>query len=195
MPHSYYHVFTRGINKQKIFLEAADYHYFISLFERYLSGKPATSKTGDPYPNYHHEVRLLSYCLMKNHIHLLVYQSEDCYSLKKFMGSLMTSYSKYFNLKYGRRGALFESRYKAKRIDNDSYLVHIARYVHMNPRRWQNYNYSSLRYIFNKKTPEWLAVNEVTSGFKNRRDYLGFLGEYEANKFALEEIKNQLSQI
>jgi len=128
--HSYYHVYTRGANKQKLFLEAADYHHFLALFERCLSPKEAVSKTGIVYPNYNADIKLLSYCLMTNHIHLLVYQTDDAQSLRKLMSSLMTSYSKYFNLKYHHVGSVFESRYKAKRIGNDSYLTHISRYIY-----------------------------------------------------------------
>lgn len=194
-PHSYYHVYFRGVNKDKLFLESADYHHFLSLFARYMSAKQAISKTGVVYPNYHKDIKLLAYCLMSNHAHLFLYQLDDAHTLRKLMSSLMTSYSKYFNRKYKRVGSVFESRYKAKRIDDDSYLTHISRYIHMNPRRWQGYRYSSLRYAFNESQPEWLSLNEITKDFKDRVDYLNFLLEYQGNKDALEAIKYQLADM
>ena len=192
-PESYYHVYTRGVNKQKIFLEASDYRYFLSLLERYLSAKRAVSKTGVPYPNYGQSAKLLAFCLMTNHIHMLVYQADDAQVLRKLMSSVMTSYSKYFNLKYRRVGAVFESRYKAKRVDDDAYLTHIARYIHMNPRRWSSYRYSSLPFAFSDDCPAWLSLADVTSSFKNRQEYLQFHADYQQNKDALEALKHQLA--
>lgn len=107
----------------------------------------------------------------------------------------MTSYSKYFNAKYRRYGSVFESRYKAKRIDNDSYLSHISRYIHMNPRRWQTYSYSSLKFVFSENCPEWLSLQDITHAFIDREDYFSFLHDYQQNKEVLEELKDQLADI
>ena len=192
-PHSYYHLYFRGANKQKIFLEATDYHYFLSLLDRYLSSRTAISKTGVVYPNYRTAIELLAYCLMTNHVHMLIYQSDDDQGVRKFMSSLLTSYSKYFNLKYRHTGSVFESRYKAKRIQDDSYLTHISRYIHMNPRHWQTYKHSSLKFVFADMCPEWLSLEHITGSFANLNDYLAFLTEYQKNKDDLQAIKDQLS--
>jgi len=191
-PDSYYHIYTRGANQQKIFLEAADYKYFLALFERYLSNKSALSKTGEPYPHYRGRVQLLAYCLMSNHLHLLVYQKDVPY-LEKLMRSLMTSYSRYFNLKYQRSGPLFESRYKAVRLDNDSYLQHITRYIHLNPRLWRNYRFSSLNYYLAGHEPQWLNTSMALKLFASRADYLTFVADYEEQKNMLSEFKYQLA--
>lgn len=129
VPESFYHVYTRGVNKQKIFYDETDYHYFRSLFERYLSPEQKKSKDGIPYPHFSKRIKLLSYCLMANHFHLLVYQ-DNANDLQQFMKSLITSYSRYFNLKHKRTGSVFESRYKAVRIDTSQCLEHITRYIH-----------------------------------------------------------------
>jgi REP element-mobilizing transposase RayT len=189
---SYYHVYARGGNKQKIFLEAADYKYFLQLFERYISPKPSRSVDGTPYPHFFKHIELLAYCLMSNHFHLLVYQ-EDVPYLEKFMRSLMTSYSRYFNLKYHRSGPLFESRYKAARIDNDTYLQHITRYIHLNPRLWERYRYSSLRYYRDGHEPVWLCPKPVLAVFETRQDYMNFVSDYEAMREMLSELKHQLA--
>ncbi len=76
VPEAYYHVYARGASKQTVFLDLSDYMYFLRLLERYLSAKPAISKTGLAYPNYHEQIQLLAYCLMDNHFHLLIYQAE-----------------------------------------------------------------------------------------------------------------------
>lgn len=191
-PDSYYHIYARGANKQKLYIEATDYKHFLSLFERYLSSKQAISKTGEPYPHYKDKVQLLAYCLMSNHFHLLVYQQQVPY-LEKFMRSLMTSYSRYFNLKYKRTGPLFESRYKAVRLDNDSYLQHISRYIHLNPRLWQNYRYSSLGYYRTDKVPLWLDTSRILELFNSRADYLDFVDDYEEQRDMMSTLKYQLA--
>ena len=151
---SYYHIYFRGVNKSKLFFEAPDYHYFLSLFDRYLSKRQTKSKTGVLYQKYNKEIQLEAYCLMNNHVHMFIYQGHNEQALSKFMSSIMTSYGKYLNIKYRRVGSVFESRYKAKRIDDDSYFIHISRYIHMNPRYWQTYRNSSLRYVYAEPCPE-----------------------------------------
>jgi REP-associated tyrosine transposase len=193
-PDAYYHVYARGGNKQKIFLEAADYKYFLSLFERYLSEKPAISKTGELYPHFFGHIELLTYCLMSNHFHLLVYQYELPY-LEKFMRSLMTSYSRYFNLKYRRTGSLFESRYKATRVDRDAYLQHISRYIHLNPRLWKTYRHSSLRYFREGSEPVWLRTSKILEIFENRQSYTQFVADYKEQRDMLAELKYQLADL
>jgi len=193
-PQSYYHVYARGNSQQKIFLEASDYHRFLQLFERYLSTEPAYSQTGERYPNFRNQIKLLSYCLMSNHFHLLIYQ-EGMDDLKRFMQSLMTSYSRYFNLKHKRSGSLFETRYKASRIDRDTYLQHITRYIHLNPRRWQSYRYSSLSYYIHGHAPEWLTTKPILDVFLSRKEYKEFVEDYQGLRNELAELKYQLADL
>lgn len=189
---NFYHVYARGASKQVIFSEAADYIYFIHLFERYLSQKPTLSKAGAVYPHYYGHVELHTYCLMNNHFHLLLYQ-KDQDSMAKLMQSIMSSYCRYFNLKYGRSGSLWESTYKAVIVQSDSYLHHISRYIHLNPRYWARYSYSSIRYYLKDLNPEWLVTDEILSLFTTRSQYKSFLQDYEEHKVLLDEIKQQMA--
>lgn len=192
-PQSYYHVYARGINKQDIFLDKNDYGYFIKLFNRYLTKNKLTNTNGLPYPYYGDVLELTVFCLMPNHFHLLIYQHES-ESMSKFMRSLMTSYSRYFNKKYKRTGALFESRYKAARISNESYLQHISRYIHLNPRYWRRYQYSSLPYFLGEQSEQqWLRPGKIMHMFSSTSNYLEFLNDYEDRKKVLSEIKNELA--
>lgn len=190
---SYYHIYARGVNKQKIFLEDEDYKYFLKLFHRYLSGEKVLNTTGGLYPDYSNDIDLISYCLMPNHFHLFVHQNEAEFGITKLMSGIMTSYSKYFNKKYKRVGSLFESRYKGKRITNDAYYSHISRYIHMNPRNWKAYKYSSLDYIFSIDRPSWLKPQILLEEFKTHQDYERFLEEYKDQKKMIEIIKNELA--
>ena len=191
-PETFYHVYARGINKQQIFLDSSDYIYFEKLFIRYLPKRTVIDKNGVAYPNFSKSVNLLAFCLMTNHFHLLVYQL-GIGQLTKFMQSVMTSYSRYFNLKYKRTGPLFESRFKAAHISNQSYLEHISRYIHLNPRYWERYHYSSLKYYKDKKYPEWLKPNKIITMFKDMNEYISFLKDYEGHKEMLDEIKHELA--
>lgn len=189
---SYYHVYARGASKQPIFLEPKDYDYFLKLFARYLSEVVVTSKQGTDYPNFNKSVQVLAYCLMSNHFHILVYQSEQG-GLTALMRGIMTSYSRYFNLKYKRSGSLFENRYKASKIDNQSYLDHISRYIHLNPRYWKTYPYSSLVYYKKEKPPVWLHPESILEMFSDTDSYLSFLADYEEHRDMLAEIKHELA--
>lgn len=188
---SYYHIYSRGINKQELFKENADYKYFIKLFERYLSKEPIAIKTGGFYPNFLDNIEIAAYCLMSNHFHILIYQKNARY-LEKLMRSIMTSYSMYFNLKYRHTGPVFESRYKSVRIDQEKYLQHITRYIHLNPRLWQRYKYSSLKYYRDGKEPDWLNNARILDMFTYRCEYMNFVADYENMRDTLNEIKYQL---
>ncbi len=192
VPEAYYHIYARGASKKAIFLEPGDYAYFEKLLARYLSKKPAMSKEGTIYPHLTGHVELLAYCLMKNHFHLLVYQVEAG-MMSRLMRSLMTSYSRYFNLKYKETGSLFETRYKASNIDVQAYLEHISRYIHFNPRSWKNYPYSSLQYYRNNKPPEWLLPGKIMQIFGEAQAYMMFMADYEGHKEILDEIKQELA--
>jgi REP element-mobilizing transposase RayT len=191
VPQSFYHVYARGASRQPIFCDDADYTYFLHLFERYLSESVVLSKTGAVYPHYRGRIKLVAYCLMSNHFHLLLWQDDES-AMTDFMRSVMTSYSRYFNLKYRRSGALFESRYKASLISEDSYLDHISRYIHLNPRYWQKYKYSSLAGYFVDR-PEWLQPEQIEILFASRNAYINFLRDYQEQKDMLEEIKHSLA--
>lgn len=189
---SYYHVYARGASKQAIFLEHADYTYFLHLFTRYLSKDPTISNTGVSYPHFDKKIELLAYCLMPNHFHLLLYQCDQG-ALTSFMKSLMTSYSRYFNLKYGRSGSLFESRYKSAIITSDGYLLHISRYIHLNPRSWRRYPYSSFIHYVRGDEPVWLKTDRILALHDSRAEYSDFVEDYEEQKEILQEIKHKLA--
>ncbi|CAN5667464.1 hypothetical protein BH23PAT2_BH23PAT2_00780 [soil metagenome] len=191
---SYYHIYARGNNKQAIFIDSFDYDYFINLFERYLSKSKKISKTGVGYPCYSSSIELICYCLMPNHFHLLIYQKNAGF-MSKLMRSTMTSYSRYFNLKYKRSGSVFESTYKASRVDQQSYLEHISRYIHLNPRYYKTYPYSSIKHFTNNQTnlPEWLQPRRVLELFDSKEEYKKFMVDYEAHKQMLDEIKYELA--
>ncbi|MCX6791992.1 MAG: transposase, partial [Candidatus Gottesmanbacteria bacterium] len=82
--------------------------------------------------NFYGTIRLLSYCLMPNHFHMVVWQKHGP-GIDEFMNSLWTRYTMYFNRKYRRVGTLFQSVYKAVAVTTDAQLLHLTRYIHQNP--------------------------------------------------------------
>lgn len=189
---SFYHVYARGNGKQKIFLDENDYIFFLNLLERYLSPEEHKDKFGVMYPNFFNKVDLLAYCLMPNHFHFLVYQHQQT-ALAILMKSIMTSYSRYFNARHQRSGQLYESRYRSSIISDESYLEHITRYIHLNPRDWREYAYSSLPYYLQRDTVEWLSPKKIIDMFSGPNEYLNFLADNEETKKMNDILKHELA--
>lgn len=191
-PEQYYHVYARGNNKGKIFLDGQDHEKFIGLLQRYLAAEEAKDNYGVSYPNFYNKLELVAYCLMPNHFHMLVYQHQIA-AMPSFMQSLLTSYSRYFNKKYHRSGSLFESRYKASHISDDTYLEHISRYIHLNPRQWRNYEYSSLKYYLQQSEETWIRPKRILELFDSRNEYIHFVEDYTSHKQMLDILKHELA--
>ena len=191
---TYYHVYARGASKQPIYRDAEDYAFFLQLFARYLSPEQQKNTDGVPYPHFRGSIELLAYCLMGNHFHLFVYQKEQG-ALSDLMKSVLASYTRYFNRKYRRSGSLFESRYKASPITNDAYLIHISRYIHLNPRSWRLYPYSSIRDYRGKTSTEWLQPQKILSLFSDSEAYTEFLADYEDHRDQLAALKLELADL
>lgn len=115
---AFYHITSRGNERGRIFFTDADYRKFCD----YLS--EARKKYG---------IILHCYVLMPNHYHLLIETPEA--NLSKVMHYLNGAYTNYINIKRGRSGHLFQGRYKAIVVDQDSYLGELSRYIHLNPVR------------------------------------------------------------
>lgn len=118
LPGALYHVIARGNNGQDIFNTKEDYLY-------YLDRLHIVKKRYGFY--------LFGFCLMSNHIHLLIQTNEI--PLSRIMRALQTSYARFFNRNNNRVGHLFQNRYKAILCDIDTYLLELVRYIHLNPVR------------------------------------------------------------
>jgi len=189
---SFYHVYNRGVNKELIFKETADYVVFLSLFKRYLDESPMPNKVGGEYPWLHDNIELVAFCLMPNHFHALVYQRQ-LDSMTQLFKSLSTAYGMYFNKKYKRVGPLFQNRFKASLIDKDKYLQHISRYIHLNPKDYRHWDFSSLPYYFKDRRAAWVQPQRILELFDDIDDYSKFLEDYESYKRDLDMIKSELA--
>ena len=136
----YYHVYNRGVDRREIFLDDRDRQRFVHTL--YVSN---CFTHIPPHFNFHDLqprdllekreeplVQIVAGCLMPNHFHLVVSPTSEK-GLSHFLHNVGVSYSMYFNKKRERTGRLFESTFKAKHIDSDTYAEYIARYIHLNP--------------------------------------------------------------
>lgn len=178
-----YHVYNRGVEQRTIFLDSQDYYVFLRRLEIMLIDRSQIDEKSlprQPVKSFYGQIELLAYCLMPNHFHLLLHQNSDN-DVAEFMRTLSTSYTMYFNKRYERVGALFQGRYKAHRIDNDSYRLHISRYIHLNPialkRDVESFEYSSLRH-FSLRDLSWITYDKVLDDFLSYDDYLKFVLDY-----------------
>ncbi len=183
---AFYHVYNRGAGKQKIFLESADKEKFLSLFERHLL--PAEDEA-DTYPRYN--VEIAAYCLMSNHFHLLLYQDTDPQAITGLMKSVATAYTMYFNRKYKSSGHLFQGPFRASRISDEAYLLHISRYIHLNPRTYRTYYWSSLKHYLGKAASNLIHPDRVLDMLPEC--YLEFLEDYTDRRELLKTIKDELA--
>ena len=147
----YYHIYNRGVEKRRIFEDEQDYAVFLSYLKTYLTPKDINllqkelSEATDALKrasilrqiklnNFSGEIKLLAYCLMPNHFHMLIKQSSSD-SIDNFINSLNTRYVMYFNRKYKRIGPLFQGVYKAVLIETDEQLSYLSAYIHRNPNK------------------------------------------------------------
>ncbi len=191
--YGHYHVYNRGANKQTIFNSEEDYQYFSSLFARHLSKKPSQDRYGRDCKWLRSKVVVLAYCWMPNHFHLFLYQKSDPRGLAELMSSICTAYTMYFNKKYSRTGPLLESNYKASLITDDSYFSHISRYIHLNPKDYRSWKYSSLGQYLGTKNEEWVSESYVMNDFSSTKEYEIFVNDYKAAKEELDVLKYELA--
>lgn len=138
----YYHVYNRGVSKAPIFFDENDYMRF--LHGIYYFNDSSFVPEDFPYQERYQGLALdnkqirnemvdiLAWCLMPNHYHLILNQKTDK-GISKFMHRLGTGYTMYLNRKYEGSGHIFQGTFKAKLIDDNEYLQHLTRYIHLNP--------------------------------------------------------------
>lgn len=154
----YYHLYNRGTDKRKIFLDKNDYEHF--LFLMYICNTTKSIELRNINENFDRGETIVdigAYCLMPNHFHILAHEKKVG-GISKYMLKLMTSYSMYFNKKYERTGKLYEGVFKSTHIDKDIYFKYLYSYIHLNPAKLIDKNWKEnknrdtvnlLNYVFN----------------------------------------------
>ena len=206
-----YHVYNRGIDHRPTFTDKSEHKRAMALIDyyRFIETPVKFSKLH----SLHHEIRndilttmkdkgpkhidILSYCLMPNHFHFLVRQTGEK-GISKFLSIFQNSYTRYYNTKNERDGAIFLNQFKAVLIETDEQLIHVSRYIHLNPTTSYvvkdfdsllDYPWSSLFEYLNNK-PEVCEIETIMGIFGTPANYKKFLEEQVEYQRELGKIKH-----
>lgn len=179
----FYHVYNRGVDRKIIFPHKRDFDRFLESM-KIFNGKESVGNL-TRYNNKEEKeelVNFIAYCINQNHFHFIITPLMEN-GIEKFMHKLCMGYSKYFNAKYRRSGALFQGKFKAIHIDTDEYLLHLSAYVNLNDKahRHMGDSRSSWKEYLENDMNGLCKKDIVLDHFKSR-------GEYA--KFAKEALKN-----
>lgn len=156
-----YHVTARGNRKESIFKDENDYKMYLHCIEEAVK-------------YYSNKYKIISYCLMTNHVHLQV-KTEDIH-IGRLIGRINFIYAMSFNKKYDYIGHLFQGRYASEVIDDDKYLLQASKYIHRNPVRAklvakpEDYRWSSYNMYIGREEENIISSDMLLSYFKNNKD-------------------------
>ena len=193
----YYHIYNRGVDKRKVFMDEKDYVKFVynlnilnndltkierkNFISECRSSKSAPSAGAALGADFEilsklpKLVDIICYCLIPNHYHFMLKQIADN-GISKFMHKLADSYGLYFNKKHNRSGSLFQGPFKEIHIKKDSYLLWLSGYINGNPEihkiaKAENYKWSSYQDYLGKRNGNLCDKNVILKDFKNIREY------------------------
>lgn len=209
----FYHVFNRGIEKRPVFTDKREFYRAKELLRFYQYKKiPIKYSHFKSLPREKQQrlweilvqsgriVEIISFCLMPNHFHLLLKQIADK-GVSQFVANFTNAYTKYFNIKHERIGSLFEGVFKAVYVENDEQLIHLSRYIHLNPVasslintvQLEGYTWSSYpEYVLEKSGDKIIKNNQVLDMFKSIADYKSFVLDQINYAKELEKIKHKV---
>lgn len=207
----FYHVFNRGVNKRPIFKSKYEYRRFLLLlkyynfveypikFSKFMTlAHDQRSEIWNRLAKEKTNTDILSYCLMPNHFHLLLKQNNEN-GISKLLANLQNSYARYFNIKNERIGPLFQGQFKAIRIDSEKQLLHVSRYIHLNPYssgivkttdKLLKYDWSSLPEYLNQAKFPFCKKDDILNSFRIENSYKEFLLNNADYQKELENIKH-----
>src|SRR3990167_3740136 len=192
----YYHIYNRGVDKRKTIVDEYDLDRFLESMKEFNTTEQigsiyqlsfAKNKLSAPTAKFEKLVSIITYCVNPNHFHLLVTPLIEK-GVEKFMQKI-GGYTRYFNEKYKRSGALFQGKFKSKHIKDNRYLLHLSAYINMNNR---NSLGSSTTKLSKSSLEEFIEdikglcdTKIILEQFKNKKEYL---------KFTLEAWQNTLER-
>ncbi len=139
-----FHIIARGNQNQTVFKKDSDYQFFLKILRKY---------------KWHYGYKLYGYCLMPNHIHLLL-EIDPAENISELMKSVNQSYAIYFNSKYNTSGHLWQGRFKSMLITKDDYLLNCIQYIEFNPLR--------AKIVRNAEKYQWSSYKSRVLGLKDR---------------------------
>ena len=211
-----YHIFNRTVANEPLFTNVKEYKIFVKTIEYYsyvntpfrfshylkLNNKEKQALLNTLYQNKK-LVEIYSYCLMPNHYHLLVKQLVDK-GISNYMRFSQNSYAKYLNLKKKRNGAVFQSPFKAVRIETGEQFMHVARYIHLNPftgfvidslDKLKDYEWSSYKDYLGKRASKFLVTNYLKSFYKNNNEFEQFVLNQADYQRKIKQVKHLIPDV
>lgn len=209
-----YHIYNRGVENRLVFLNKRDYQRALDTTSFYQY--PQTNLNFSRYLTLSQEeknkivinlkkknkvlIEIIAFCFMPNHFHLLVRQKINV-GISKFLSNFQNSYTRYFNLRHKRLGHLFQGQFKSVRIETDEQLIHVSRYIHLNPYTsfvvrtisdLKNYPWSSLPEFLRNKSNlcQTKPISEYFSSSDPSSDYWKFILDQKDYQRKLENIKH-----
>lgn len=205
-----YHVYNRGVERRPIFTSSREYQRFIDIMQYYQF-----TNTSVRYSKYLQQplvvrknifsdlqsnpksIDVYAYSLMPNHFHLLIRQNFN-EGISKFLANISNSFSKYFNTKHDRVGPLLQGTFKAVLIETEEQLLHVSRYIHINPvssliiaiEMLDAYPWSSLPTYLGKNSSTLSTTDPVLSHFSTTQAYRTFVYDQIAYAQTLEKMKH-----
>lgn len=205
-----YHVFNRSIARQSIFISDRDSQRAIEVIDFYRhKDLPMRFSYYSRLPVYQKQkltkiiaetssiIEILAFCLMPNHVHFLLKSLTDN-GIIQFMSNFQNSYAKYFNIRHERTGTLFQPMFKAVRIESEEQLIHVSRYIHLNPvtsyilktiEELETYPWTSYPEYLGKNTG-FTSKDLVLGYFKNSTEYSKFVANQVDYQRKLNQIKH-----
>lgn len=206
-----YHIFNRGLDRRPIFTDKRELNRALELIKFYqYSNIPIRYSRFILLPSEKQQeilnqirsgnklISIISFCLMPNHFHILVKQLEDG-GITKFVSNFTNGYTKYFNLKHSRSGPLLGGTFKAVYVETNEQLLHLSRYIHINPvvssviniRDLNNYRWSSYQEFYRSlNSSDVCDKGLILDTFKKPEIYQNFVLDQIDYGKTLEEIKH-----
>lgn len=206
-----YHVINRGVASQPTFINHSYYKRAIETFLYYQNQnlslrysyfiRQTQNKRSEILDSLRQQsdllVEIIAYCLMPNHYHLLLRQIKDD-GISIFMSKFANSYTKFFNTKNTRIGPVFQGKFKSVLIESDNQLLHVSRYIHLNPftsslvkdiNNLHQYQYSSYPEYINQNSNNFCQKDIILNYFKAKNSYLNFTRDHSDHQRNLHSIK------
>lgn len=204
-----YHIFNRGIDRRVTFGDSNEFLRAYESMKFYQSESPPMRisqflRIGPDFkqkalsmPKGDNLVTIYSYCFMPNHFHFVLRQELDN-GVSRFVGRFLNSYTRYYNTKHKRVGGLFLDQFKNVLVQGDTQLLHLSRYVHLNPyssgivknlEDLSDYKWSSLKEYLGKTDVSVCDKKMIMSNFKNRDMYKKFVFDRAEYQRELKELE------
>jgi len=206
-----YHIFNKTIGNERAFLNKKHNQRFLDLIDYYRFPQPkrysyfarlSQRKKLEYWAKVKKTIPLAeiyAFAIMPNHFHFLLKQPE-VEGISKFMSNLQNSFAKYFNLRNNRSGSLFQNMFKAKRVENEEQLIHISRYIHLNPvssflieiNQLPEYPWTSLPCYLGRDFAGVISPDLILGVFGLAKKYQQFIFDQADYQRKLQQIKHLL---